>query len=1005
MGILAEVNQTPSFLKLLQTYNDAFEASVAVGDVAYEKKEGKLKPCVVAFTMLHCYVLKGDKTLKRVAIFPVATLAARFEGRDKLMLTAGDEVFPLWGEGIQAVHAALGHMRDRGEQLQDAAREAADRAADEPSSGDENACDDGDDDRLDKGTKPAAAAHNDPAPEADDAPGLHETTAGPGGFLVNNIVSADFVDYSAVRSIYPLKYSPDEERGPGSASRGLITQLEGFIAAEQARVEKVVCENAFEFMTSVEQCEALKPGETQALHDFVEGIAAHVYDTAGSLCALGQGVVEAEEENRLVQEALQQTRLCHSAATLHRKAETLLAEGKYYPALNAAQELEEHARALLSHSYGQWVFHEALPALRQRIKQQVQYDFNAWLTMARQVAYSIGTKALDWAAQRTKASHGVERKVAIVEHDDDEDETTSARYHSSRCGAGAMRQRSLRLGGNAHGTSFGGVSFTENLSMSFCDDQTEDAQDDWALDMLWEVESQDTQAPAGLQQPIGAAQFLELLSDEMINPAEGPALKVVHTAMRVFQTLDPASGEAQLRRYYTENRKRQLALTLESMESCSKEKDWLAGITGFFLVDLVVAKSTYPPLCQTYHTQGEWDDAVLCIEEWMNAANAKYTSWIQLDWIKSMGLHVAVALEELWAVGGDANLRLDPIYTALSNVRRCAMKELHVNTMRSIDAVLASESYQLVTAHSLSERDLYWPKYKALFLHLASTGEKDAMPKCSVTVPNVVELLLNTMDIAFQINRGAGDVDDEVRGLVDSLLQHIASQLDEKTGKLSRVNTVHIAIQSTNAGAYDAAVLSLTRKYACKASGVYVNDGRLNIFAASRRRFRDCQRRFESRATENVTTQVGAYLSAITSDMWPTSGKANRHESPLVELQVDVYLQNNWTTRAAMLSNALCARMKQVEVDAVDSHLVTIAAALHMHGVQPVVQLQKDVFQFRNALHVPLPKFEAKVKALMRVQQVGAVEPGLQGASAVAAAAVPVSPSSPTLMKRAFGRK
>eukprot|EP01059_Diplonema_ambulator_P021554 TRINITY_DN3581_c1_g1_i1.p1 TRINITY_DN3581_c1_g1~~TRINITY_DN3581_c1_g1_i1.p1 ORF type:complete len:988 (+),score=311.76 TRINITY_DN3581_c1_g1_i1:413-3376(+) len=930
MGESHKLNKIIS--RLLETNNDSFEVTLTLNNLKYEKKKGHMKPCVLVAGKVNVYILK-EKTYELIHLYAIKDVKP-VASDSRLVLQGYESSYTLYGASATELHNAASELSRLSENL--AAPVVLKQAVDEtiasplyPQNG------------LDSSMAQGADW------EAEQA-ALDEPTQTQGRrFLVNNIASADFLDYSAIRSVYPARDT--EEKNGVTESKSLVKQLEEFIAAQQSSVEQVVTESAIDFMNSVENCDALQPHQTENLKQKVAGVASRVNVTTTSLLTAGQGVVKSRKEYSNVCAALAHIKLCHTTALLHSKAERLASESKYYPALLASQELEEKVCPLLGHAYGRWVFNEAIPALRNRIRASVQSDFNQWLCTAVSLAEPFGHKAIGWARERIAAASEDQRKVEHLEDDEDDDQSFSSKPKKN--------------GGGSHVDT---ISFT-------CTSTEE--QEDWADELVWDVQPMDTVANQG--NTLGAAQFLEMLSDLMVHPQDEreQKLKVVHSTLKVFQCLDSDNGAVSMRKYYVANRKKQLTLILESVQSVADfTSDWLAKITGFFLVDLVVMQSTHPPLCHEYHVQSAWEGASECLKKWMFTASKQYDKWGPLLKIKSEALEVAVALEELWAVAGDSVYRLDPLYSGITTVRNAAMQCLVEETMATIKKELMQDRYLLISMSAKPDEDLI----RRLFLHLSSSCTGGASsPKCSVTVLKVMDVMMNALDTSFKIHRGAGDVDEEVRGHIDSLLQHLASLLDERVGKLGKIHTLQIFIQSVNAGAYEAAALALSQKFATMATSTHVRDGRLRIFTASRKRLRDCQSRFEERGANLLRLQVQEYMQPLQLSMWRRV-REDKGYTPLSDL--NQYLISSWTKRQAMLPGMLSQRMQQLEIDEIDRHLVKLAQDMVYSDAMPhgarsaaLKQLHEDVKGLEQAsqsgVSLSFPSFDSEIQSFLSQSQ------------------------------------
>eukprot|EP01064_Diplonema_japonicum_P039472 TRINITY_DN9903_c1_g2_i1.p1 TRINITY_DN9903_c1_g2~~TRINITY_DN9903_c1_g2_i1.p1 ORF type:complete len:969 (+),score=229.15 TRINITY_DN9903_c1_g2_i1:1688-4594(+) len=940
----------------LEANNDSFEPTLTLTRLQYEKRKGHMKACVLMAGRVNVYILK-DGSYDVVHMMPIENTTPSVENRGGAKLVLGGDdgtVFTLFGgnsEDLREVVVMLKRLRQ--ELLAPIAPQAEEERASSPlypMNG-----------FTELGTEAGTVVESKDKNEDDLLVQDHSRK-----FLVNNIVSADFLDYSAIRSVYPARDT--EEKNGITESKNLVKQLGDFIVAQQAGVEQVVTESALDFMNSVNNCDALNPHQTENLKNRIADVATRVHTTTSSLLSAGQDVVKSRREHTNVCSALSHIKLCHNTALLHSKAERLASESKYYPALLASQELEEKVRPLLSHAYGQWVFNEAIPSLRNRIRAAVQSDFNQWLCTAISLAEPFGYKAVEWAGQRIASATDNQRRVEHLEDDDDDDHSSSG-------------TRYRKQGSHVDTLSLAATSIED--------------QEDWADELVWDVQPMDMKGSQG--STLGAAQFLETLSDQMVTPTNESEqkLKVVHASLKVFQCLDPDNGAASLRKYYVANRSKQLMLKLDAAASVEDfTRDWLAKITGFFLVDLVVMQSTHPPLCHEYHVQSAWESAAQTLEKWMTIASQESGDWQALLKIKAMGLEVAVALEELWAVAGDSVYRLEPLYEGITKVRNAAMQRLHIETMNNMNTLLSQDKYQLVAMMPKPDED----HIKRLFLHLSSSCTSGVNSlKCSVTVLKVMDILLEALDAAFKIHRGAGDVDDEVRGHIDSLLQHLASQLDEKVGKLGKIHTLQICIQSVNAGAYEAAALALSQKYATMAASMHVHDGRLRVFGASRRRLRDCQARFEERGAGLLRVQVQEYMQPLHSSMWRRK-REDKGYTPLSDL--NQYLLSSWTKRQAMLPAILAQRMQQLEIDEIDRHLVKLAHSMVFGDTMPhgtrnpsLVLLSEDVKLFGQTtqfgVSLSFPSFDSEIQSFLSQSQLLDNQPAPPSSAPILAAAPP----------------
>eukprot|EP00659_Diplonema_papillatum_P018083 gene18083-27852_t len=865
--------------ELLLANNDAFELSYALDGLLYDKKKGHMKPCFLAMTTLNVYVLK-DPSYELVKKIPLENIRPRLSG--ETMVFKG---VPPAGKGadgdfyVKVADSAhrnelvtatarveqLAIKLEQHEAIVTAAEESRQAAMDENDGGSKDGDAPGEANDTDEQKRPGAQRTRDQAKPEEGG------VAGGRRFLVNNIASADFVDYSAIRSVYPVRERDDKANGD---SKVLVKLLQEFIDTEQTGVEQEILTSGEVFMASVESCEALQPHTTRELKEKIALVTERVYTATQNLHKAGKDVVSTRQEYKHLTAALLHTHLCHNASVLHRKAEQLAHEKKYYPSLLASKELETCVQPLLNYSYGNWVFYTAVPALRALIKSSVHQDLNSWLTTIRRKADTFGHKALEWASNRIQASNVDQRKVELVDDEVSDDGSSSAARRPSR---------------RSSMSSVGSESGDRGLL------------DDWADDLLWDVQHVDTPHGASL-----GAQFLEHLTDLMVNPTDPNDIKlsVVHTAMRVFKSLDPDHGETSLQRYYTRNRARQLTLRLETVASLRDlTRTWLAGVTGFFFVDLVVMQSTHPRLVHDYHIQGLWEQAAACLLKWLVAKSEDAgASWEELLEVKAVALEVVVALEEHLAVGGGSSYRLDPLYEGISRIRAAAINKLHEKARNDVDDLLKSDKYQLVSMMAKPDDELC----RKLFLHL-NCGS--GLPRCSLTVLKIMDILFLALDAGFRIYRGAGDVDDEVRGHVESLLVHLACQLDERTGKLMKTNTLQIFIQSTNAAAFDAAALALSQEYAVKASSSsHVRDGRLQVFAGPRRQLRHCQKRFESRGTALLAQQIKEYMETLQASMWCEKSYSADY-TPLTDLKQK--LVSSWAQRQQMLSPALARRTQQ----------------------------------------------------------------------------------------------
>ena len=982
-----DITRSKAVHELLQKHSDAYGVSYVLSKIKYEKKPGKWKGCVLLATALNIYVLKDD-THKVITMFPIECCVPKVAG-DKMSLTPTadapatcTQALNLHGqrdllyEAVQRINELAAKLRESATIPTAAPPDTNDITAHTGSVSEAAS-------HTDDGASSPSPTHSRPSPShrtRESATVSHDRR-----FLISNIASCESRDYSAIRSVYNM--SEKDGRKDGQESRRLVSQLKAYIEHEKEDVEKVVSLQARGFMSAVEECPALQPECTKGLRDKLDYVTEKVSAASAELLGAGCGVVTAKLEYTNLSLALGEIEQCRKAAALHHRAELLIKEKKYYPALLASQELEAKVRPLVHHKYGHWVFYEVVPEIRVRVRSTVQRDFNAWLTTARKMAELFGAKALRWAEERILYGNATEqRRVTLVEEDEEGFDTMS-HNKSSR------PPNSRRMSGGSQ------------------DSTVANHDDDWADELLWDVETLDSRP----QHALGAAQFLESLSDVMTNPeaseclsAEVP-LRAVHTTQRIYKFLDPSQGEANLRKYYITNRKKQLELILQH---CKLDRNnptsptqngksfplggadqgtlmWLSKLTGFFLVDLVVMKSTHPPLTHEFHIQGLWEETVLRIQKWLvEYSKADTHSWEDVMLVKECVKKMAVALEDLWAIGEESTHRLAPLYEGITRLEQSALQLLHTSTMERIDTILAAEKYHIIALQNPKPDEEQFRRY---FLHLSSCAggvstTASSLPKCSDTVVKVVEEMMKALEAAFRIHSGARDADDEVRGHVEALLQHVACQLDERTGKLGQIHTTQILINSVNAGAYDAAALALAQTFAIKASSNHVHDARLKVFSSSRCRLRDCQRRFEDRGAALLQNQVKSYLSPLQASMWINH---NVDRAPLMEITLDQYLQSNWARREKHLTPLTARRMKCIETGEVDKCLVSLAATLACADTIPngkrvpaLLCLAKDVeflTQSCTQFHVNFPAFTAQLQPIIaQAEKMDQLAPALQ---------------------------
>ena len=1009
MSLLDDLKKSTEIRQLFERNHDVFEASFSVW-LKYMKNKGNEKPLLLVVTKLNAYALKPSyEVIKK---FSLDSIALKLDA-GKLYVTnkKGEPLFTMHGERKGLVDATA-TIKDLAQKLS-----APIDVKKKPSP------------KFTPSQTPLTYSRPPTEPRrkhvnADDH-NKQKRQSKQFDFLIQNIVAADDMDYQGIRSIYPQ----DSDNYETSVS--LINQLSQFLRSRDEEVENVVSTSASTFFEAVQDCEAVKPGVSQALHRDVADISDRVSSRTEALLVAGAGVRKYQLEYKNIKDAISHIEMCQSAAALHTKAEKFVSERKFYPAVLTLDDLEFKVRPLLRHEYGKWVFEQAIPELRKKIKTEIHQDFNKWMSSARVMADPIGAKALAWARERIVAfDKSTFREIELVDTFDDYTLPQQRAGPRPRLGRrlSSMFDIASHRGGGSGATTDGTETSANSVS---------DHEDDWADDLVWDVRISDNTRSSSLR---GAAQFLAALTDMLIVPQNSKAeddsshsgsppqtpttpatpassvedapsaplnstsseitFKVVHQNICVMSCLDPTHGLDTLRQYYLTNRQRQLQLRLQSPKSLQDvmSPKWLAGLAGFFLVDLIVAQSTYPPLVQEFHVLGFWDQTVQVLQTWLERAAAEVTRWEELLALKERCHELAVALEELWAVAGDCSYRLDPLYEGIVSVRKAAMEKLHFKAMHDIVEIMGKDKYQLVIPYNPEQPEpapgssqgikkknslpgmnqppspmiSHDPEAlcKKYFLHLSNGG------KCCSTVLQVMDVLTAALDASFIITRGSGDVDDEVRGQIESLLRHVACQLDERAGKLSlsQIYAMQICMQSVNAGAYDAAALSLSRGFAQRASSNYIDDnGRLRVFSSARRRLRDCQSRLEQGSIRMLHSRIKNFMDALTPVQWsPDPFKSVGAHTPLTDLKV--FLSNVWKKRTAMLPNLLSKRMQSVEVGDVDACLSQLCRRIVnsesiLRKSQSVINLRDDVHQIKQLCepdNLTLSLFESQFESMLK---------------------------------------
>eukprot|EP01065_Artemidia_motanka_P027273 TRINITY_DN32498_c0_g1_i1.p1 TRINITY_DN32498_c0_g1~~TRINITY_DN32498_c0_g1_i1.p1 ORF type:complete len:1147 (+),score=437.30 TRINITY_DN32498_c0_g1_i1:78-3443(+) len=1026
MSIAAELAGNPKVRRLLELYKDEYTLEHAA-HVHYAKQKGKgtkRKPCYVVMTRLSVYILKADDTVDLVR-------RLRHEDVTTEVLGEGGSLSPSAGrEGVLL-------LRDRGHpepvtiygrrtELEKAAAECT-RLAKALMRVAATA-----DDRLLPGSAAAApdalklAAAGKARRRTNVAPKAAAATAGdaaqdpgPRRFLVQNIVSAEHVDYAAIRSAYSRA---DES---SALRRGLLQ----FGRDKEKEVEGLCSAHADRFGHKLAGLGAQADWKTEHLQEEIEQVVGSVLQQAEQLSVAGQRTLRARSYSRNVSSTLKVVRQCHECSLLHRRAEALADAGKHYPALLAAEALEMHSRPLQHLDYVRGFLSDALPVLRKRVHTAVVHDLKDWLAESRDRTEDFGRRAMEWAECRLvdeTMCGAPRREVFLVELDDD-----SLEYDSG--GEGSIASQSLNAGR--------AMQFLE-ASQSVEIDAVH--IEDFAESQLWDDKSVGGQPDDEGEGP-GAAQFLEELTDLLMDTAPSgdqnagplsspprvrgpaPSLRTVQNCQRVFDLLGRCGlvdgGAASARRFYVEVRTQQLQILLRQPRSslAGVRKDdcaWLARLAGFFLVEAIVRRSTSPPLCDDAVLHGWWELAAERVVGWMEEACTgaqQLTDWQSIQSFMDTNRKTCVAVEQLWSVGGSAgSLRLRPLYDGITRLQRAALTALHKDAKDELDCLclphveveirfdgplkpraegatstLPDELRQAVgAAAGVAPEAVVWvncvdgsdtatcaipakpaelsamkkkmakslsvggvrgsmlteidngERYRLVQHSADPKSERDTAarflitmspycgdpPKCTTTVLRAVQIVDDVISAAFSF--GMVDGDDHVLATVASLLIQFTCRIDEEVDRQSKssAGSVHVATQSVNAAAFDAASLHLAAEFASRTAATYVRDGKLLPFADVRKRLRASQARAQKQACKMVSRQVRDCVAMISAESYTGADAYDASHTPLSDL--GNYLASRWNDRKTRLPPGLASQLQRAELAVVDQQLTQIAKSI-----------------------------------------------------------------------------
>eukprot|EP01062_Namystynia_karyoxenos_P071288 TRINITY_DN66743_c0_g1_i1.p1 TRINITY_DN66743_c0_g1~~TRINITY_DN66743_c0_g1_i1.p1 ORF type:complete len:1198 (+),score=309.53 TRINITY_DN66743_c0_g1_i1:131-3724(+) len=809
----------PAVQKLLRENNDDYnfdwEARLDYGKQIRGGKGLKKKPCVLGITPLAVYVLKGDSyelvrhvlhADAQLGIAPSSAAGSLSSPRG----TAAGETLAIYGGGAEPLL-----VYGPAEQLAEAARrhqsmKAALRVAAPAPGAAAAAAGEGYGAAVAAPAMLARSAARRQADSGAQAADVDEDTAardaGPRRFLVQNIISADFIDYSAIRSAYnarPPSEPGKEAQGQETEISALLRNLRRFSKEKGKEVEKYCSEHADKFgrdLGGTDKGEFSGTAEQQQLLHLPHVVAAR--RGAEQLRAAGHAAMRARTCAANVASALDLVRRCHSCAALFSRAEKLAAARKHYPALLQLEALEAQMRPLARHAYVAEYLSGAVPQLRSKIYQDVKEELTEWLSEVRKHEIVFGRQAVKWAEERIEQEPGNGRRplrhVVLDANDEAEfgpDDQQDAAPMQPRPG-GLLHQR---RGSHEDG-----------------DDEAD--EEDWADDLLWDLDAEEADEGCGRRRgpgrrgedqrnddagehradddPTGPAQFLDKLTDSLMDPSDPDheadghreddplgiggrtdrvTLRVVQNCQQVHEVLGRArvegidGGAMHVRKYYVDMRSRQLELLLDpskQLEDVRRDDcELLAKLAGFFLVESVVRRSTSPPLCDDSVLHRWWEKASERMVGWMREAavlppEKRAKDWFQdrpcWDDIKAFAdrnRQTLLAVEQVWNVGsgsGTGALRLGHLFDTLEHLKTTALVLLRDTAEVEIDFLSAQHAHVMVGFEATLDLEQVRPEdLSSAVAHLAEVSP-DVVRRVRFFQPSFAEEGGAFSGIAFQ---------------------------------------------------------------------------------------------------------------------------------------------------------------------------------------------------------------------------------------------------------------